>query len=213
MNISPIKNQRDYRKVLKAIEGLMSAKRNTPEGDRLDVLVTLVEAWERKHYPMDLPDPVEAIKYHMDQNGLQPRDLIPFIGSRNRVHEVLNRGCSSIGCYSSLLALLTATLVPRCGCLISRLLLAFLRVEALVPCRSGSTVRRSIAAALPPIALAHRFADGNTPSALISVDGDCTMMAIRLITLRPHRRPRRAGPAWQRMRPRPFWHRSSRAGF
>ncbi len=89
MHISPM-NQRDYRKVLKAIEGLMSAKRNTPEGDRLDVLVTLVEAWERKHYPMDLPDPVEAIKYHMDQNGLQPRDLIPFIGSRNRVHEVLN---------------------------------------------------------------------------------------------------------------------------
>jgi HTH-type transcriptional regulator / antitoxin HigA len=91
MDISPIKNQRDYRKVLKEIEGLMMAKRNTPEGDRLDVLVTLVEAWERKHYPMDLPDPVEAIKYHMDQNGLQPRDLIPFIGSRNRVHEVLNR--------------------------------------------------------------------------------------------------------------------------
>ncbi len=91
MDISPIKNQRDYRKVLKEIEGLMSAKRNTPEGDRLDVLVTLIEAWERKHYPMDLPDPVEAIKYHMDQNGLQPRDLIPFIGSRNRVHEVLNK--------------------------------------------------------------------------------------------------------------------------
>jgi HTH-type transcriptional regulator/antitoxin HigA len=91
MDISPIKNQRDYRKVLKEIEGLMSAKRNTPEGDRLDVLVTLVEAWERKYYPMDLPDPVEAIKYHMDQNGLQPRDLIPFIGSRNRVHEVLTR--------------------------------------------------------------------------------------------------------------------------
>jgi len=84
MDISPIKSQRDYRKVLKEIEGLMGAKRNTPEGDRLDVLVTLVEAWERKHYPMDLPDPVEAIKYHMDQNGLQPRDLIPFIGSRNR---------------------------------------------------------------------------------------------------------------------------------
>jgi HTH-type transcriptional regulator/antitoxin HigA len=69
----------------------MSAKRNTRAGDRLDVLVTLVEAWERQHYPIDLPDPVEAIKYHMDQNGLQPRHLIPFIGSRNRVHEVLNR--------------------------------------------------------------------------------------------------------------------------
>src|ERR1700680_1452466 len=91
MEIEPIKTQRDYRHVLKEIEGLMMAKRNTPEGDRLDVLVTLVEAWERKHYPLDLPDPVEAIKYHMEQNGLAPRDLIPFIGSRNRVHEVLNR--------------------------------------------------------------------------------------------------------------------------
>jgi HTH-type transcriptional regulator / antitoxin HigA len=56
------------------------AKRNTAEGDRLDVLVTLVEAWERKHYPLDLPDQVEAIKYHMDQNGLHPRDLIPSSG-------------------------------------------------------------------------------------------------------------------------------------
>jgi HTH-type transcriptional regulator/antitoxin HigA len=91
MNIAPIKTQRDYRRVLKEIEGLMAAKRNTPAGDRLDVLVTLVEAWERKHYPLDLPDPVEEIKHHMNQNGLAPRDLIPFIGSRNRVHEVLNR--------------------------------------------------------------------------------------------------------------------------
>ncbi len=91
MDIEPIKTRRDYLRVLKEIEGLMMAKRNTPEGDRLDVLVTLVEAWERKRYPLDLPDAVEAIKYHMDQAGLQPRDLIPFIGSRNRVHEVLNR--------------------------------------------------------------------------------------------------------------------------
>jgi HTH-type transcriptional regulator/antitoxin HigA len=91
MDIAPIKNRRNYQRALKDIEGLMNAKRNTPDGDRLDVLVTLVEAWERKHYPLDLPDPVEAIKYHMDQSGLQPRDLIPFIGSRNRVHEVLNR--------------------------------------------------------------------------------------------------------------------------
>lgn len=91
MDIAPIKSQRDYRRALNEVEGLMAARRNTPEGDRLDVLVTLVEAWERKHYPLDLPDPVEAIKYHMEQNGLQPRDLIPFIGNRNRVHEVLNR--------------------------------------------------------------------------------------------------------------------------
>jgi HTH-type transcriptional regulator/antitoxin HigA len=91
MDITPIKSQRDYRRTLKEIERLMNARRGTPEGDRLDVLVTLVESWERKHYPLDLPDPVEAIKYHMEQSGLQPRDLIPFIGSRNRVHEVLNR--------------------------------------------------------------------------------------------------------------------------
>jgi HTH-type transcriptional regulator/antitoxin HigA len=91
MDIVPIKTHRDYRRALKEIEGLMTAKRNTPDGDRLDVLVTLVEAWERQHYPIDLPDPVAAIRYHMDQNGLQPRDLIPFIGSRNRVYEVLNR--------------------------------------------------------------------------------------------------------------------------
>jgi HTH-type transcriptional regulator / antitoxin HigA len=91
MDITPIKSHRDHRRVLREIEGLMKARRNTPEGDRLDVLVTLVEAWERKHYRLDLPDPVEAIRYHMEQNGLQPRDLIPFIGGRNRVHEVLNR--------------------------------------------------------------------------------------------------------------------------
>ena len=91
MDIAPIKTQRDHRRALKEIEGLMTARRNTPAGDRLDVLVTLVEAWESRHYPLDLPDPVEAIKYHMDQKGLAPRDLIPFIGSRNRVHEVLNR--------------------------------------------------------------------------------------------------------------------------
>ena len=91
MNITPIKTQRDYRRALKDVEGLMMAKRGTPDGDRLDVLVTLVEAWEAKHYPLDLPDPIEAIKYHLDQRGLAPRDLIPFIGSRNRVYEVLNR--------------------------------------------------------------------------------------------------------------------------
>ena len=91
MQVTPIKSQRDYRRVLKEIESLMTAKRNTPEGDRLDVLVTLVEAWEAKHYPLDLPDAVEAIKYHMEQQGLAPRDLIPFIGNRNRVYEVLSR--------------------------------------------------------------------------------------------------------------------------
>jgi HTH-type transcriptional regulator/antitoxin HigA len=91
MNIAPIRNYRGYRRALAEIEGLMTARRNTPEGDRLDVLVTLVEAWEAKHYPLNLPDAVEAIKYHMESRGLAPRDLVPFIGSRNRVYEVLAR--------------------------------------------------------------------------------------------------------------------------
>ena len=73
------------------IEGLMTAKPSTPEGDRLDVLVTLVEAWEARNHPIDLPDPIDAIHYHMEQNGLAPKDLVTYIGSRNRVYEVLNR--------------------------------------------------------------------------------------------------------------------------
>ena len=91
MDVAPIRTKRDYRRALKEIEALMDAKRGTPEGDRLDVLVTLVEAWEAKHYPIDLPDPVAAIKYHMEQQGLAPKDLVPYIGNRNRVYEVLNR--------------------------------------------------------------------------------------------------------------------------
>lgn len=91
MEITPVKTKRDYRRALREIESLMTAKQGAPEGDRLDVLVTLVEAFEAKRYPLDLPDPVSAIKHHMDQSGLRPRDLIPFIGSRNRVSEILNR--------------------------------------------------------------------------------------------------------------------------
>lgn len=91
MDITPIKTKRDHLRALKEIEGLMTASPNSPEGDRLDVLVTLVEAWETKHYPLDLPDPVAAIRYHMEQNGLAPKDLVPYIGGRGRVYEVLNR--------------------------------------------------------------------------------------------------------------------------
>jgi HTH-type transcriptional regulator/antitoxin HigA len=91
MNIKPIKTKADYRAALKAIESLMMAKANTPDGERLDVLVTLVEAYERKHHPLDLPDPVEAIKFAMEQRGLGVKDLVPLIGPTNRVYEVLNR--------------------------------------------------------------------------------------------------------------------------
>ncbi len=90
MDIKPIKTKADYRAVLKEIEGLMMARANTPEGERLDVLVTLVEAYERKHYPMELPDPIEAIKFRMESLGLKPKDLQPMIGGLNRVYEVLN---------------------------------------------------------------------------------------------------------------------------
>ena len=90
MNIKPIKNKADYRAALKEIEGLMTARANTPEGERLDVLATLVEAYERKHYAMELPDPIEAIKFRMEGMGLKPKDLQPMIGGLNRVYEVLN---------------------------------------------------------------------------------------------------------------------------
>ena len=90
MNIKPVRNEDDYRNALDQIETLMNAQEHTPEGDLLDVLVTLVEAYERKAYPMDLPDPVEALKFYMEQNELTPRDLEPVIGRLNRVYEVLN---------------------------------------------------------------------------------------------------------------------------
>ncbi len=91
MNIEPIKTDGDYRRTLAEIETLMTAGSGTPERDRLDVLVTLVEAWEARHYPLDFPDPVAAILYHMEQGGLAPKDLVPYIGGRSRVYEVLNR--------------------------------------------------------------------------------------------------------------------------
>jgi len=91
MNIKPIRTKADHRAALKAIEALMSARAGTPEGDQLDVLATLVEAWERKHFPMELPDPVEAIKFRMEQSRLAPKDLVPMIGQINRVYEVLAR--------------------------------------------------------------------------------------------------------------------------
>ncbi len=91
MDIKPIKTDRDYRTALKQIENLMTAKADTAEGDRLDVLVTLVEAYERLHFPMDLPDAVDAIKFKMEQSALSVEDLEPVIGRRNRVYEVLSR--------------------------------------------------------------------------------------------------------------------------
>jgi HTH-type transcriptional regulator / antitoxin HigA len=90
MEIKPIKNDRDYRQVMREIDTLMDAKANTADGDRLDVLVTLAEAWEEKHHAIESPDPIAAIHFAMEQRGLSRRDLEPFIGSRARVAEVLN---------------------------------------------------------------------------------------------------------------------------
>ena len=91
MTIKPIKTERDYRKALKEIENLWNAKPNTSMGDRLDVLVTLVEAYKQKHYKVDPPDPIEAIKFRMEQLDLKPSDLAKILGGRSRVSEVLNR--------------------------------------------------------------------------------------------------------------------------
>jgi HTH-type transcriptional regulator/antitoxin HigA len=91
MDIRPIKTDADYQQTLRVIETLMTAEPGSEAGDRLDVLATLIEAYERTHFPMDLPDAVEAIKFRMEQQGLTVDDLVPAIGRKNRVYEVLAR--------------------------------------------------------------------------------------------------------------------------
>ena len=91
MEIRPIRTHEDYEATLLEIEGLMDAAPDSPEGDRLDVLATLVEAYEMRHFPIDANDPVEAVAFAMEQKGLSPADLVPYIGRTNRVYEVLNR--------------------------------------------------------------------------------------------------------------------------
>lgn len=92
MEITPIRTETDYRAALRVVSQLVDQdpSSDTPEGERLEVLSTLIEAYERKHHPIDLPDPVEAIKFRMDQAGLTIKDLEPMIGQPNRVYEVLN---------------------------------------------------------------------------------------------------------------------------
>jgi HTH-type transcriptional regulator / antitoxin HigA len=91
MEIRPIKTKADYRAALKEVERLWDADPGTPDGDRVDVLVTLVEAYEATHYPIPAPDPIAAIEFMMEQKGLTRHDLEPAIGSRGRVSEVLTR--------------------------------------------------------------------------------------------------------------------------
>jgi HTH-type transcriptional regulator/antitoxin HigA len=91
MKMTPIRNEAAYNAALQEIERLMDAEPDTPEGDRLDVLVTLVEAYEQKHWRIDPPDPIDAIKLRMQQHRLSRRDLEGLLGGKNRVSEVLNR--------------------------------------------------------------------------------------------------------------------------
>ena len=91
MDIRPIRNDVDYQMVLEEINTLFSAQPDSSEGDRLDVLTTLVEAYEAHVFPIELPDPIEMIYYYLESRGLTRRDLEPYLGTRARVSEVLNR--------------------------------------------------------------------------------------------------------------------------
>jgi HTH-type transcriptional regulator/antitoxin HigA len=91
MGLKPIKTKTAYKEALKEISGLLNAPPGSPEADLLEVLSILVEAYEEEHHPVEPPDPIEAIKFRLEQLGLTRRDLEPFIGSRARVSEVLNR--------------------------------------------------------------------------------------------------------------------------
>ncbi|MEO5368851.1 MAG: hypothetical protein H7833_02100 [Magnetococcus sp. DMHC-1] len=91
MEIQPIKTEQDYDAALAEVERLMDADPDTPEGDRLDILATLIAAYEARHHAIDLPDPVDVIRFRMEQMGLSRKKLEPFIGSRARVAEILNR--------------------------------------------------------------------------------------------------------------------------
>ena len=91
MTIKPIRTDADLRAVFRRLEGIYQADEGTPQADERDVLVTLIEAYENRHYAFGPADPVEAIKFRMEQSGLAPKDLVPMIGQLNRVYEVLSR--------------------------------------------------------------------------------------------------------------------------
>lgn len=93
MAIRPIHTEQEYKSAMREVSAYFEnePEPGSTEGDRFEILLTLIEAYEAKHFPIDLPDPVEAIKFRMDQSGLTPKDLVPMIGRLNRVYEVLNR--------------------------------------------------------------------------------------------------------------------------
>jgi HTH-type transcriptional regulator / antitoxin HigA len=103
MDIRPIKTEQDYNTAISRIEELWGAKKDSPNVDELDLLVTLVESYEMKHYPITPPDPIDAIKFCMEQMGMTSADMVKYLGSQSRVNEILNRKRSlSLGMIKSL---------------------------------------------------------------------------------------------------------------
>lgn len=90
MEIKLIKTEEEYKEALKLAEELFDSDPDTPDGDKLDLVVTLIEKYEKEHFPIDDPSPIEAIKFRMDQMGLSAKDLVPFIGNKSKVSEILS---------------------------------------------------------------------------------------------------------------------------
>lgn len=91
MKIAPIRNNKDYEKALKRLEQIFDAKKGTEKGDELEILSILIDKYENEQFPIDLPDPIEAIKFRMEQMGMKPKDLAMVMGYKSRVSEILNR--------------------------------------------------------------------------------------------------------------------------
>jgi HTH-type transcriptional regulator/antitoxin HigA len=91
MKITPIRNNKDYQNALKRLEEIFDAKKGTEQGDELEILSILIEKYENEKFPIDLPDPIEAIKFRMEQMGMKPKDLAKIVGYKSRVSEILNK--------------------------------------------------------------------------------------------------------------------------
>lgn len=91
MEISPIRNEEDYQKALKRLEVIFDAKRGTKQGDELEILAILIDNYENENFPIEMPDPISAIKFRMEQMGLKQKDLVEMVGFKSRVSEVMNK--------------------------------------------------------------------------------------------------------------------------
>jgi HTH-type transcriptional regulator/antitoxin HigA len=91
MKITPIRNNKDYQNALKRLEEIFDAKKGTEQGDELEILSILIEKYENEKFPIDLPDPIDAIKFRMEQMGMKPKDLAKIVGYKSRVSEILNK--------------------------------------------------------------------------------------------------------------------------